>query len=80
MAVPTLIHDTLYELLVCACTVKVHLLHLGENSSELVCQGLYSHRDEIWDLAACPYNKSLFTTVYSSGIINRGLQLTRLVT
>lgn len=50
----------------CLC-VKVHVLHLGENSSELVCQGLYSHRDEIWDIAACPYNKSLFTTVYSSG-------------
>ncbi|KAG0587198.1 hypothetical protein KC19_2G147600 [Ceratodon purpureus] len=44
---------------------EVHVLQLGENSSELVCQGLYTHRDEIWDIAACPFNTSLFSTVYS---------------
>lgn len=69
-SVRVVVQGILCGLLVCAHTVKVHVLHLGENSSELVCQGLYSLHDEIWDIAACPYNKSLFTTVCSSGIVN----------
>lgn len=46
---------------------KVHLLRLSSGGSELVCEGLFSHPDEIWDLASCPFDQRIFSTVFSTG-------------
>uniref|UniRef100_A0A1J3HFF8 WD repeat-containing protein DWA2 n=1 Tax=Noccaea caerulescens TaxID=107243 RepID=A0A1J3HFF8_NOCCA len=46
---------------------EVHLLRLSSGGSELVCEGLFSHPDEIWDLASCPFDQRIFSTVFSTG-------------
>ncbi|CAH2036715.1 unnamed protein product [Thlaspi arvense] len=46
---------------------EVHLLRLSSGGSELVCEGLFSHPNEIWDLASCPFDQRIFSTVYSTG-------------
>lgn len=47
--------------------IQVHLIRLSQDGTELVCEGLFSHPNEIWDLASCPFNPRLFSTVYASG-------------
>uniref|UniRef100_A0A0D6R6Q8 EIPR1-like beta-propeller domain-containing protein n=1 Tax=Araucaria cunninghamii TaxID=56994 RepID=A0A0D6R6Q8_ARACU len=46
---------------------EVHLIQLSPFGSELTCEGLYSHPHEIWDLASCPFDLRIFSTVYASG-------------
>ncbi|CAN6880380.1 unnamed protein product [Brassica oleracea] len=45
----------------------VHLLRLSSGGSELICEGLFSHPNEIWDLASCPFDQRIFSTVFSTG-------------
>ncbi|KAL0351633.1 UNVERIFIED_CONTAM: WD repeat-containing protein DWA2 [Sesamum calycinum] len=46
---------------------EVHLLRLSSGGTELICEGLFSHPNEIWDLASCPFDQRIFSTVFSSG-------------
>ncbi|CAM6035432.1 unnamed protein product [Sphagnum compactum] len=46
---------------------EVHLIQLADNSADILCEGLYTHQNEIWDLAACPFDSQFFSTVYASG-------------
>ncbi|CAA0831149.1 Transducin/WD40 repeat-like superfamily protein [Striga hermonthica] len=46
---------------------QVHLIRLSSGGTELICEGLFSHPNEIWDLASCPFDPRIFSTVYSSG-------------
>ncbi|KAK2995097.1 hypothetical protein RJ640_020737 [Escallonia rubra] len=46
---------------------EVHLIRLSSGGTELVCEGLFSHPNEIWDLASCPFDQRIFSTVFSSG-------------
>ncbi|KAF3446881.1 hypothetical protein FNV43_RR12061 [Rhamnella rubrinervis] len=46
---------------------EVHLIRLSTGGTELVCEGLFSHPNEIWDLASCPFDQRIFSTVYSTG-------------
>ncbi|OVA03007.1 WD40 repeat [Macleaya cordata] len=46
---------------------EVHLIRLSSSETELICEGLFSHPNEIWDLSSCPYDPRLFSTVFSSG-------------
>lgn len=46
---------------------EVHLIRLSSGGTELVCEGLFSHPNEIWDLASCPFDQRIFSTVYSTG-------------
>ncbi|CAA7020113.1 unnamed protein product [Microthlaspi erraticum] len=46
---------------------EVHLLRLSSGGTELVCEGLFSHPNEIWDLASCPFDQRIFSTVFSTG-------------
>lgn len=46
---------------------QVHLIRLSSDDNELICEGLFSHPDEIWDLASCPFDQRIFSTVFSSG-------------
>ncbi|KAI4336710.1 hypothetical protein L6164_015202 [Bauhinia variegata] len=45
----------------------VHLIRLSSSGNELFCEGLFSHPNEIWDLASCPFDQRIFSTVYSTG-------------
>ncbi|KAL3686907.1 hypothetical protein R1sor_013216 [Riccia sorocarpa] len=45
---------------------EVHLITLPDNSSDIICEGLYTHQHEIWDLAVCPFDPQLISTVYAS--------------
>ncbi|CAM6102934.1 unnamed protein product [Calypogeia fissa] len=45
---------------------EVHVIQLPDNSSDIVCEGLYIHHNEIWDLAACPFDKQIISTVHAS--------------
>lgn len=45
----------------------MHLIRLSTDGTELVCEGLFSHPNEIWDLASCPFDQRIFSTVYSTG-------------
>jgi hypothetical protein len=47
----------------------VHLLRLSAGGTELICEGLFSHPEEIWNLSSCPFDQRVFSTVFSSGII-----------
>ncbi|KAK7846135.1 wd repeat-containing protein dwa2 [Quercus suber] len=47
---------------------EVHLIRVSSGGTELICEGLFSHPNEIWDLASCPFDQRIFSTVYSSGI------------
>jgi len=40
---------------------------LSSGGSELICEGLFSHPNEIWDLASCPFDQRIFSTVFSTG-------------
>ncbi|XP_044476102.1 WD repeat-containing protein DWA2-like isoform X2 [Mangifera indica] len=46
---------------------EVHLLRLSSGGTELICEGLFSHPNEIWDLCSCPFDQRIFSTVFSSG-------------
>ncbi|KAJ4702254.1 WD repeat-containing protein DWA2-like [Melia azedarach] len=46
---------------------EVHLLRLSSGGTELICEGLFSHPNEIWDLASCPFDQRIFSTVFSTG-------------
>ncbi|KAK9946830.1 hypothetical protein M0R45_012273 [Rubus argutus] len=46
---------------------EVHLIRLSSDGTELVCEGLFSHPNEIWDLSSCPFDQRIFSTVYSTG-------------
>ncbi|CAL1383721.1 unnamed protein product [Linum trigynum] len=46
---------------------EVHLIRLSADGTELICEGLFSHPNEIWDLRSCPFDQRIFTTVYSTG-------------
>ncbi|XBI00064.1 hypothetical protein VPH35_129232 [Triticum aestivum] len=46
---------------------EVHLIRLLPGENELVCDGLFYHPNEIWDLKSCPFDHRLFSTVYTSG-------------
>lgn len=46
---------------------EVHLIQYSTNSGDLTCEGLYPHQHEIWDLACCPFDPLVFSTVYASG-------------
>ncbi|XP_072996790.1 WD repeat-containing protein DWA2-like [Typha latifolia] len=46
---------------------EVHLIRLSESGFELVCEGLFYHPNEIWDLKSCPYDPRIFSTVFTSG-------------
>ncbi|CAH9107014.1 unnamed protein product [Cuscuta europaea] len=46
---------------------EVHLIRLSAGGTELICEGLFSHPNEIWDLASCPFDQRIFSTVFSSG-------------
>jgi hypothetical protein len=45
----------------------VHLLRLSSGGTELICEGLFSHPNEIWDLSSCPFDQRIFSTVFSTG-------------
>ena len=46
---------------------QIHLIELSEDGYSVTCEGLFRHQHEIWDLATCPFDDSLISTVYSSG-------------
>ncbi|XP_021732227.1 WD repeat-containing protein DWA2-like [Chenopodium quinoa] len=46
---------------------EVHLIRLSNGGTELVCEGLFSHPNEIWDLASCPFDQRIFSTVFFNG-------------
>lgn len=46
---------------------QVHLIRLNNGGTELVCEGLFSHPNEIWDLASCPFDQRIFSTVFFNG-------------
>ncbi|KAK6245650.1 hypothetical protein SCA6_008740 [Theobroma cacao] len=46
---------------------EVHLIRLSSGGTELICEGLFSHPNEIWDLASCPFDQRIFSTVFSTG-------------
>ncbi|MBA0864375.1 hypothetical protein Goshw_002349 [Gossypium schwendimanii] len=48
-------------------SAQVHLIRLSSGGTELICEGLFSHPNEIWDLASCPFDQRIFSTVFSTG-------------
>ncbi|KAE8057362.1 hypothetical protein FH972_014063 [Carpinus fangiana] len=46
---------------------EVHLIRLSSGGTELICEGLFAHANEIWDIASCPFDQRIFSTVYSTG-------------
>ncbi|KAJ7545731.1 hypothetical protein O6H91_08G007500 [Diphasiastrum complanatum] len=46
---------------------EVHVIQLSDNGADLRCEGLYTHQPEIWDLASCPFDALMISTVYASG-------------
>lgn len=46
---------------------EVHLIRLSPSGTELVCEGLFYHPNEIWDLKSCPFNQRIFSTVFTTG-------------
>ncbi|KAF8410325.1 hypothetical protein HHK36_002852 [Tetracentron sinense] len=55
---------------------EVHLIRLSSSGTELICEGLFSHPNEIWDLSSCPFDQRIFSTVFSS---DSGLIVCRLI-
>lgn len=47
--------------------LQVHLIRMSTSGTELVCEGLFYHPSEIWDLKSCPFDPRIFSTVFSSG-------------
>ncbi|PKA60829.1 WD repeat-containing protein DWA2 [Apostasia shenzhenica] len=46
---------------------EVHLIRVSPSGTELVCEGLFYHPNEIWDLKSCPFDSRIFSTVFTSG-------------
>ncbi|GLT99965.1 hypothetical protein SLE2022_173670 [Rubroshorea leprosula] len=46
---------------------EVHLIPLSSGRTELICEGLLSHPNEIWDLVSCPFDQGMFSTVFFTG-------------
>ncbi|ONK79847.1 uncharacterized protein A4U43_C01F10770 [Asparagus officinalis] len=46
---------------------EVHLIRLSPSGTELVCEGLFYHPNEIWDLKPCPFDQRVFSTVFTNG-------------
>ncbi|XWS20865.1 hypothetical protein CRYUN_Cryun30bG0005700 [Craigia yunnanensis] len=38
---------------------EVHLIRLSSGGTELIFEGLFSHPNEIWDLASCPFDQRI---------------------
>ncbi|XVE56268.1 hypothetical protein DITRI_Ditri03aG0224800 [Diplodiscus trichospermus] len=53
---------------------EVHLIRLSSGGTELICEGLFSYPNEIWDLASCPFDQRIFSTVFSTAFSNHLLQ------
>ncbi|KAG6514145.1 hypothetical protein ZIOFF_024486 [Zingiber officinale] len=45
---------------------EVHLIRLSPSGSEFICDGLFYHPNEIWDLKTCPFDPRIFSTVFTS--------------
>ncbi|GLT31354.1 hypothetical protein SLA2020_060960 [Shorea laevis] len=43
---------------------EVHLIWLSSDGTELICEGLFAHPNEIWDLVSCPFDERMFSTVF----------------
>ncbi|GLT99970.1 hypothetical protein SLE2022_173710 [Rubroshorea leprosula] len=43
---------------------EVHLIRLSSDRTELICERLFSHSNEIWDLVSCPFDQRMFSTVF----------------
>ncbi|GFS37234.1 DWD (DDB1-binding WD40 protein) hypersensitive to ABA 2 [Actinidia rufa] len=39
----------------------MHLIRLSSGGIELVCEGLFSHPNEIWDLSSCSFDQRIFS-------------------
>ncbi|KAK4745771.1 hypothetical protein SAY87_012083 [Trapa incisa] len=44
---------------------EVHLIRMSYGGTELICEGLFSHPNEIWDLRSCPFDRRIFSSVSS---------------
>lgn len=57
--------------LVGTCSVKtpndVYLLNFNDLDNKIVCEGLFAHDAEIFNISACPYDKNKFITSYATG-------------
>ncbi|KAG6485274.1 hypothetical protein ZIOFF_053808 [Zingiber officinale] len=51
---------------------EVHLIRLSPSGSELICDGLFYHPNEIWDLKSCPFDPRIFSTVFTSVLCHIG--------
>eukprot|EP00271_Cylindrocystis_brebissonii_P021124 TRINITY_DN7393_c0_g1_i3.p1 TRINITY_DN7393_c0_g1~~TRINITY_DN7393_c0_g1_i3.p1 ORF type:complete len:379 (-),score=29.98 TRINITY_DN7393_c0_g1_i3:372-1508(-) len=45
---------------------EIHVIESNDSTADIFCDGLYVHQHEIWDLAACPFDYRLFSTVYAA--------------
>ncbi|MCO5612318.1 hypothetical protein L7F22_066583 [Adiantum nelumboides] len=45
---------------------EVHLVKYSASTGDVTCEGLYAHQHEIWDLASCPFDPLIFSTVHAS--------------
>jgi len=45
---------------------EIHLVKFTETSDEVSCAAILSHPNEIWTIAPCPCDRSLFFTTYNS--------------
>ncbi|GKV16159.1 hypothetical protein SLEP1_g26841 [Rubroshorea leprosula] len=43
---------------------EVHLIRFSSDRTELKCEGLFSHPNEIWDLVSCPFDQRMLSTVF----------------
>lgn len=43
------------------------MIRMSPSGTELICEGLFYHPNEIWDLKSCPFDPRIFSTVFTSG-------------
>ncbi|CAN6485202.1 unnamed protein product [Victoria cruziana] len=46
---------------------EIHLIRISPSGTELTCKGIFSHPNEIWHLASCPFDPRTLSTVFDSG-------------
>mmetsp|Transcript_11473 Transcript_11473/g.19495 ORF Transcript_11473/g.19495 Transcript_11473/m.19495 type:complete len:358 (-) Transcript_11473:56-1129(-) len=51
---------------------EIHLIQYHEDTSDITCDRVYSHPNEIWSIAPCPHDASLFFTCYNTGTESKG--------
>ncbi|KAG5184762.1 hypothetical protein JKP88DRAFT_354368 [Tribonema minus] len=51
---------------------ELQLLHFSDDTNELTCAAVYSHPDEIWDLAPCPSDRNLVLSCHNNNATGRG--------